>query len=387
MGNLQSVVGGPLVVGDELYFYFNARPKPAPDAPNWDADYQAGLATLRRDGFASMDASGTKTLKTRPVKFTTGKYLFVNVNCPSGSLKVEVLDEYSQVISPFTLANCDAISADTTCTQLTWGGNDDLSTLQNDPIRFWFTLDDGSLYAFWVSPDASGASYGYVGAGGPGFTGPIDTVGTGQEDTTPPTPDPMTWASVPTADDQDSISMTATTATDPSGVQYYFDETSLNPGGSDSIWQASPSYNDDVLSQDTQYCYRVQARDKSANQNATAWSTPLAYATTLAGCSPTDCHVEAMVCSEQSCGGPNKNGVATVTIYDDCGDPVVGADVTGTFTGSFNEQVMDTTNQNGVAVLVSTGCLKKPTFQVCVDDVDHTLPYDSGDNLVTCCND
>ena len=94
-----------------------------------------------------------------------------------------------------------------------------------------------------------------------------------------------------------------------------------------------------------------------------------------------------MVCSEQSCGGPNKNGVATVTIYDDCGDPVVGADVTGTFTGSFNEQVMDTTNQNGVAVLVSTGCLKKPTFQVCVDDVDHTLPYDSGDNLVTCCND
>ncbi|MCK4294415.1 MAG: hypothetical protein KAY65_14550 [Planctomycetes bacterium] len=29
----------------------------------------------------------------------------------------------------------------------------------------------------WVSPDFSGASHGYVGAGGPGFTGPTDTVG------------------------------------------------------------------------------------------------------------------------------------------------------------------------------------------------------------------
>jgi hypothetical protein len=33
------------------------------------------------------------------------------------------------------------------------------------------------LYSFWVSPDRSGASYGYVAAGGRGFTGSRDTVG------------------------------------------------------------------------------------------------------------------------------------------------------------------------------------------------------------------
>jgi hypothetical protein len=177
MGNVQSVVGSPLVVGDELYFYFNGRPDPVPLGTDWDSNYQAGLAILRRDGFASMDASGTKTLTTRPVKFTNGKYLFVNTDCPSGSLKVEVLDQSSQVIAPFTLANCDTISEDTTLKQVTWGASNDLSALQGQPTRFRFTLTDGSLYAFWVSPDASGASYGYVGGGGPGFTGPVDTVG------------------------------------------------------------------------------------------------------------------------------------------------------------------------------------------------------------------
>ena len=45
------------------------------------------------------------------------------------------------------------------------------------PVRFRFQLTNGSLYAFWVSPDATGASHGYVAAGGPGFTGPRDTTG------------------------------------------------------------------------------------------------------------------------------------------------------------------------------------------------------------------
>ncbi|RLG23963.1 hypothetical protein DRN85_08410, partial [Methanosarcinales archaeon] len=92
-------------------------------------------------------------------------------------------------------------------------------------------------------------------------------------DTTPPTPDPMTWAAVPSAGSDSAVSMTATTATDPSGVEYYFMETSANPGGSDSGWQDSTSYTDTGLTGSTQYCYEVQARDKSVNQNATNWST------------------------------------------------------------------------------------------------------------------
>jgi hypothetical protein len=31
-------------------------------------------------------------------------------------------------------------------------------------------LKNGCLYAFWVAPEPSGASRGYVAAGGPGFS-------------------------------------------------------------------------------------------------------------------------------------------------------------------------------------------------------------------------
>jgi hypothetical protein len=101
-------------------------------------------------------------------------------------------------------------------------------------------------------------------------------------DTDPPTPNPATWASVPAAGGADSVSMTATTGTDPSGVEYFFDETSGNPGGSDSSWQTSASYTDTGLDVDTQYCYRVQMRDQSVNQNTGSWSTT-ECATTTAG--------------------------------------------------------------------------------------------------------
>ena len=44
-------------------------------------------------------------------------------------------------------------------------------------VRLRFTLTSGALYAFWVTPDADGASHGYVGAGGPGFHGTLDAGG------------------------------------------------------------------------------------------------------------------------------------------------------------------------------------------------------------------
>jgi len=92
-------------------------------------------------------------------------------------------------------------------------------------------------------------------------------------DFTPPTPNPMTWRTAPYVTSTTSVSMIATTATDLTGVEYYFEETTGNLGGADSGWQDSPMYSNAGLIPNTEYCYRVRARDKSPNQNATGWSS------------------------------------------------------------------------------------------------------------------
>jgi hypothetical protein len=175
-GNMQSAGGGCLVVGNELYFYVSGRKRTDQFRDGWGS---TGLGILRRDGFASMEAGRAGgTLTTRPLRFG-GSHLYVNAKVDQGELRVEVLDEGEEPIEPFTRPNATPLCADKTQQAVHWSGATDLSGLAGRPVRFRFHLQGGSLYAFWVSPYEGGASYGYVGAGGPGFTSPRDTVGWG----------------------------------------------------------------------------------------------------------------------------------------------------------------------------------------------------------------
>ena len=102
-------------------------------------------------------------------------------------------------------------------------------------------------------------------------------------------------------------------------------------------------------------------------------------------CTPAEAHVESIVCGTVSGTQGKKYGRASVTIYDNCGDPVSGASVTGAFTGSFNETLSAATDASGVAVLTTTAQAKLPHFTFCVDDVSHaTLAYAPADNIETC---
>ncbi len=176
--------------------------------------------------------------------------------------------------------------------------------------------------------------------------------------------------------------MTATTASDASGVEYYF--ACVGGGGNDSGWQDSATYEDTGLSPDTQYTYTVTARDLSVNQNTTASSTAES-AITDAGCIAYTTHVESIVFNRVRCAPARYNGQVVVTVYDNCGDPVANADVTGTFTGDFSGTLSQTTDASGVAVITAEGCVKKPAYQFCVDNITHaSLTYASGDNVETC---
>jgi hypothetical protein len=137
-------------------------------------------------------------------------------------------------------------------------------------------LTPSTQYTYWVQARDKSANQN---AGGWSTSQSATT--DAAPDTTPPTPNPSTWATVPYATGSTSISMTATTASDPSGVQYFFGCTA-GAGGHDSGWQSSATYQDTGLTPSTQYSYRVQTRDQSANQNTGSWSTTQS-ATTQAG--------------------------------------------------------------------------------------------------------
>jgi hypothetical protein len=94
-------------------------------------------------------------------------------------------------------------------------------------------------------------------------------------DKTSPTPNPMTWGTVPHQAGTSSISMLATTADDPTPpISYYFDfvgSPTGGLGGKDSEWQSGTSYTNSNLQANHKYGYRVKAKDGLNNQ--TAFST------------------------------------------------------------------------------------------------------------------
>lgn len=182
-GYVQSVGGLCTIVGTQLWFYYigfegNKKKKSSVYEKNgMHANGSTGVAVLRRDGFVSYSAQKEKgTLLTRPLSFS-GEYLFVNVNCPNGELRVEILDADNHVMPGFSADDCKPLSTDSTIAQIKWKNKKDLSAIKGRPVRFKFYLTNGDLYSFWVSPNIEGASNGYNAAGGPGFSGGIDIEG------------------------------------------------------------------------------------------------------------------------------------------------------------------------------------------------------------------
>jgi O-glycosyl hydrolase len=110
-------------------------------------------------------------------------------------------------------------------------------------------------------------------------TGDVWSFTTAPPDTTPPTPNPMTWASAPTATGAYTITMTASTASDAYSppVQYSFECTT--DGTKSSSWQSSPTYLASGLTPNTLYTFRVKARDSAPALNETGWSSTLSATT------------------------------------------------------------------------------------------------------------
>ena len=183
--NIQSAGGCCVIVGDTLHFYVSGRQgRPGTEEPGVCS---TGLATLRRDGFASMDWLPDQarvirqfptprtggSLTTRPIRFT-GQHLFVNADLTGGELRIEVLDRSGRTIAPFTREACSPVTGNGTRLPVSWSKGA-IGELAGQEVRLRFSLSRGRVYAFWISPSLAGESRGYPAGGGPEFAGPIDS--------------------------------------------------------------------------------------------------------------------------------------------------------------------------------------------------------------------
>ncbi|MFV1981843.1 MAG: T9SS type A sorting domain-containing protein, partial [Rhodothermia bacterium] len=137
-----------------------------------------GLARLRRDGFASLDADENGgMLTTRPMRFDYDDgFLFVNVDAQGGELRVEVIDENGIVVPDLALIDCIPLGVDSTRKMVTWASARSLGRIRGSGFRLRFELRSTRLFSFWVSPSPQGTSNGFLAAGGPRYLGYRDNV-------------------------------------------------------------------------------------------------------------------------------------------------------------------------------------------------------------------
>ena len=161
MGYLQSNAGICLIVGDELRFYYTGF---AGDPGRKDAlqgNYTCGMyanatmgyASLRRDGFCSMERG---SLLTRKLVFDKGDRLWANVDAKKGLCVIRIEDSEGRNFGERKIEGADS-------TRFEVGALE-----SGKPFRLRITCSgEAKFYSFWTS-DGSGKSGGYLAAGAVG---------------------------------------------------------------------------------------------------------------------------------------------------------------------------------------------------------------------------
>ncbi|MBN1555148.1 MAG: hypothetical protein JXA11_10410 [Phycisphaerae bacterium] len=155
----------PIQVGDELWiFYRSARllEKGSPET----ATHQIGLAKLRLDGFASLDADSEQagSITTVPLVFD-GDMLFVNADIAEGGyIKAELLDAEGNVLEGYSMAECNAITGDKLAARISWTNRELLVNNTTEGLRLRFEMKDAQLYSFSVTPEPATVTLMGVGA-------------------------------------------------------------------------------------------------------------------------------------------------------------------------------------------------------------------------------
>ena len=188
--DVQIAAGGFITYPDHLNMYVSGRYVPDNNGtqpcanPGCQFD-TTGLASMRRDGFASLDIEGgvLGRVLTRPLVWSGEHRDTLYVNFKGSNLRAEIQNATSGApIAPFTLANSVPFTGDSTRTKLSWhdAPSTNIGPLAGQAVRVLFEYGgsgSSSLFSFWVGDAECGASMGFVAGGGPGIPGDTDTKG------------------------------------------------------------------------------------------------------------------------------------------------------------------------------------------------------------------
>ena len=135
-----------LVVGDQMRLYYSGYDGLHDYLPFHSA---IGLATLRKDGFASLDGDDNPgEVITKRLTGLTGQ-LHLNCRAAAGLLQVEVLDAQDRVLNGYRKGDCNEPRGDGTDQIVTWHKHSELPA-GNEPLRLRFSLKNVSLYSFYA---------------------------------------------------------------------------------------------------------------------------------------------------------------------------------------------------------------------------------------------
>jgi hypothetical protein len=129
--HMVSITSQPVEVGDEWWFYHGgASAHHDLKLPDETRSFGLGLARLRREGLASLQASPHRDgyLITRPVtcqtRYPAAERLLLNARCgPAGSIRVGILDMENRPVQGRALDDCDAFPGDETAHEVRWQGS------------------------------------------------------------------------------------------------------------------------------------------------------------------------------------------------------------------------------------------------------------------------
>jgi hypothetical protein len=107
------------------------------------------MASLRRDGFISLDAADGGELITKPLQFA-GKALFLNLSASQGQATVEIVDLDGAPISGFAQGDANPITGDAVRQPVSWKNGTNISALAGKTARLKIHLKSAELYAFWT---------------------------------------------------------------------------------------------------------------------------------------------------------------------------------------------------------------------------------------------